>query len=76
MNRPVPIQPVLDASGEPLDLSRWEGQHESQKALAAATDAMMDAITALVEELRNETAPDGPRWDPAEHGQSEFGKVD
>jgi 1-acyl-sn-glycerol-3-phosphate acyltransferase len=62
--------------GEPIDLSRWEGQHESQKALAAATDAMMDAITALVEELRDEKAPAGPRWDPAAHGQSEFGRIE
>jgi 1-acyl-sn-glycerol-3-phosphate acyltransferase len=61
--------------GEPLDLSRWRGQHESQKALAAATDAMMDAITALVEQLRGERAPAGPRWDPAEHGQTEFGRI-
>lgn len=62
--------------GEPLDLSKWQGQHESQKALAAATDVMMDAITALVEELRGEKAPAGKRWDPAEHGQSEFGRIE
>ena len=60
--------------GEQLDLSAWVGKHDSQKALAAATEAMMDAITDLVEELRGEHAPDGPRWDPAEHGQSEFGR--
>lgn len=62
--------------GERLDLSAWAGQYESQKALAAATDLMMDAITALVEELRGEKAPAGKRWDPADHGQSEFGRVD
>jgi 1-acyl-sn-glycerol-3-phosphate acyltransferase len=60
--------------GEQLDLSAWVGKHDSQKALAAATEVMMDAITDLVEELRGEQAPDGPRWDPAEHGQSEFGR--
>jgi 1-acyl-sn-glycerol-3-phosphate acyltransferase len=60
--------------GERLDLSPWSGQHESQTALAGATDLMTDAITALVEELRGEKAPTGPRWDPAEHGQSEFGR--
>ena len=60
--------------GEPLDLSRWVGKHDSQKALAAATEEMMTAITALVEQLRGETAPEG-RWDPAEHGQSEFGRI-
>lgn len=61
--------------GEPLDLSRWAGQHESVKALAAATDLMMAAITDLVEELRDAQAP-AERWDPAEHGQSEFGRLD
>jgi 1-acyl-sn-glycerol-3-phosphate acyltransferase len=61
--------------GEPLDLSAWEGQHESGKALAAATEVMMQAITELVEELRGGTAP-AKRWDPAEHGQSEFGRIE
>lgn len=59
--------------GEQLDLSAWAGQHDSQAALAAATAAMMAAITELVEQLRGETAP-AERWDPAEHGQSEFGR--
>jgi 1-acyl-sn-glycerol-3-phosphate acyltransferase len=62
--------------GEPLDLSAWAGKFESQTALAAATEAMMEAITALVEELRGEQAPAGPRWDPAAHGQTEFGRID
>lgn len=59
--------------GEPLDLSRWAGEHESQTALAAATDAMMQAITELLQQLRDGTPP-ATRWDPAEHGQSEFGR--
>ncbi|HEV7741102.1 MAG TPA: lysophospholipid acyltransferase family protein [Pseudolysinimonas sp.] len=62
--------------GEPLDLSPWVGKHESPKALAAATELMMDAITGLLEQLRDEKAPSGPRWDPAAHGQSEFGRID
>lgn len=61
--------------GEPLDLSPWEGQHESVKALAEVTDLMMASITDLVEQLRGGTAPT-ERWDPAEHGQSEFGRLD
>ena len=60
--------------GEQLDLSAWQGQHESVKALAEVTDLMMRAITELVEELRGETAP-AERWDPAEHGQTEFGRI-
>ena len=60
--------------GEPLDLSPWAGKQDSQDALAAATDVMMDAITALLEDLRGEKAPPGKRYDPADHGQSEFGR--
>jgi hypothetical protein len=33
----------------------------------------MDAITGLVEDLRNEKAP-AVRWNPADHNQSETGK--
>jgi len=36
---------------------------------------VMQAITALLEELRGETAP-AERWDPAAHGQSEFGRIE
>ena len=61
--------------GEPLDLREWEGKHESIKALAAVTDLMMRSITELVEQLRGATAP-AQRWDPAEHGQSEFGRIE
>jgi 1-acyl-sn-glycerol-3-phosphate acyltransferase len=34
----------------------------------------MQAITGLLEGLRGETAP-VERWDPAAHGQSEFGRI-
>ena len=71
-----PRKDVSVIIGERLDLSKWEGEHESQKALGEATDLMMDAITALVEELRGEKAPAGKRWDPADHGQSEFGRIE
>jgi 1-acyl-sn-glycerol-3-phosphate acyltransferase len=60
--------------GDPVDLSRWAGKHADPKALAAATEAIMASITALTERLRDETAP-AKRWDPAEHGQSEFGRI-
>jgi hypothetical protein len=35
----------------------------------------MDAITGLLEQLRGEKAPT-ERWDPAVHGQTEFGRLD
>ncbi len=61
--------------GEPLDLSPWMGKKLDAETVSSATLFVMQAITALVEELRGETAP-AERWDPAAHGQSEFGRVD
>lgn len=69
-----PRKDVEVSIGEPLDLAHLHGKHESQRALAEATDLMLDAITALLEELRGEKAPTGKRYDPADHGQSEFGR--
>ncbi len=60
--------------GEPLDLSSWHGKQTDAKALAEATLVVMQAITRLLEGLRGETAP-VERWDPAAHGQSEFGRI-
>lgn len=59
--------------GPPLDLSPWAGRTDSA-AYAEATLALMNAITALLEQLRGEKAP-AERWDPAEHGQTEFGRL-
>jgi 1-acyl-sn-glycerol-3-phosphate acyltransferase len=60
--------------GDEVDLSRWRGKPADGVALAEATAAVMAAITALVEQLRGEKAP-AERWDPADHGQSEFGRI-
>jgi len=70
--RPFPRKTITVRFGEPLDLSRFEGKPLDSKALAEATRMLMDAITALVQQLRGQTAP-VKRWDPAEHGQTEFG---
>ena len=61
--------------GEPLDLSEYVGKSRDVKAMAEATEKLMNAIAALLGDLRNETPP-VKRWDPAEHGQSEIGKFD
>ena len=58
--------------GEPVDLSAWAGRTDSA-ALQEATAAIMTAITALLEDLRGQSAP-SERWDPALHGQAETGK--
>ncbi|WP_375388900.1 lysophospholipid acyltransferase family protein [uncultured Amnibacterium sp.] len=57
--------------GDPVDLSDL-GRVADRAALAEATDRIMAAITALLEQLRGETAPT-ERWDPAKHGQTETG---
>ena len=59
--------------GEPVDLDRWRGQPITPTLLGEATTELMNAITALVEQMRGETAP-LERWDPVEHGQSETGR--
>lgn len=59
--------------GAPLDLSSWAGRTDG-RALTEATTALMDAIAALLGDLRGEVPP-VERWNPAAHGQSEYGKI-
>jgi 1-acyl-sn-glycerol-3-phosphate acyltransferase len=59
--------------GDPVDLSEFAGKTLDSKTLNAATNKVMDAITALLEDLRGEKAPE-VRWNPAEHNQSETGR--
>ena len=61
--------------GEPIDLSEYEGKHVDSRVLAEATEKLMTAITSLLEELRQESAP-AVRYNPAEHGQSETGRFE
>lgn len=60
--------------GPPLDLTPWAGRTDP-RAYAEATTVLMDAIAGLVGELRGLTPP-AERWDPAEHGQSEYGRFE
>ncbi len=61
--------------GDPVDVSDLSGRAGEQAALNEATNRLMNAITALLEELRGEKAP-ATRWNPAEHGQRETGRLD
>lgn len=61
--------------GDPIDLSDLAGRQHEPAALTEATTRLMNAITALLEELRQETAPT-ERWNPAAHGQQETGRFD
>ncbi|GAA2013003.1 1-acyl-sn-glycerol-3-phosphate acyltransferase [Microbacterium ulmi] len=60
--------------GEPVDLSAFrERQHPS--VLVEATDVLMARIAQLQGELRGLPAP-AQRWNPAEHGQKETGRLE
>ena len=50
-------------AGPPVDLSPWQGAPLDAAVLSEATDAIMAAITALLERIRGESAP-AERWDP------------
>ncbi|MET1044683.1 MAG: lysophospholipid acyltransferase family protein [Microbacteriaceae bacterium] len=59
--------------GDPVDLSAFEGRPLDSQTLNAATAVLMDAITALLEDLRDEKAP-AERWDPSKNNQKETGR--
>ena len=59
--------------GDPVDLSAFRGKPLDGKATAAATALVMDAVTALLEDLRGEKAP-AERWDPTKNNQKETGR--
>jgi len=70
-----PRRPVTFRVGDPVDLSDLLGRDREPAALVEGTTRLMNAITALLEELRGETAP-AERWDPAAHRQSETGRYE
>ncbi len=71
--RVFPRSDVEMLVGAPLDLSPWSGRTDTA-AHVEATRALMDEIARLLGELRGETPP-AERWNPAAHGQSEYGKI-
>jgi 1-acyl-sn-glycerol-3-phosphate acyltransferase len=68
-----PRKQITALIGEPVDLGPWKGKPVDTVVLTEATEALMKAVTALLEQLRDEKAP-LERWDPSEHGQAEIGK--
>ncbi len=58
--------------GPAVDLSRFLGRPLDGDVLHAATSAIMDAITGLLEQLRGESAP-AKRWDPRDHDLPRIG---
>lgn len=68
-------KPVEVIIGDPVDVSDLRGRAGEPAALNEATSRLMNAITALLEQLRDEKAP-AERWNPASHGQKETGRLD
>jgi len=52
-----PRSKVSVIAGPALDFSKWQGQAEDPVALEEATAYVMSAITKLLEQIRNESAP-------------------
>lgn len=67
-----PRKTIRITFGDPVDLSAFVGRPLNAATLREATEVVMTAVTKLVEELRNETAP-VERWNPTAHKQSETG---
>ena len=70
-----PRKPVQVIIGDPVDLSDLKGRGSEQAVLNEATTRLMNAITVLLEELRDAKAP-AERWNPATHGQKETGRLE
>ena len=73
--RLLPRQHVTVVAGPPVDLSAFRDVPHDGKVLAAATDAIMDALSTLVGQVRG-AEPPTTRWDPRQHGQSTTGRFD
>lgn len=67
-----PRKNVVVKAGDPVDLSDLLGGEITGEKIRAATDRIMAALTALLEDLRGETAPP-ERFDPKAAGVAEIG---
>lgn len=68
-------RPVRVIVGDPVDLSAYADSASSQTALVEATDKVMADIAGLLSQLRGQPAP-AERWNPADHGQKETGRLE
>jgi 1-acyl-sn-glycerol-3-phosphate acyltransferase len=67
-----PRKTVTMKVGDPVDLSDLAVQEHTPAVVSAATDRIMDAITALVAEVRGAEAP-AERFDPRRAGIAQIG---
>ena len=70
-----PRKHIIVKIGDPLDLAEFRERPLDSATLSAATAVVMDAITALLEDIRQEKAP-LERWNPAAHDQKETGRFE
>lgn len=70
-----PRKKVVVSFGPAVDLDEFRGRPLDSPSLTRATAVVMNAITALLEDIRGEKAPE-KRWDPAEHNQTETGRIE
>jgi 1-acyl-sn-glycerol-3-phosphate acyltransferase len=70
-----PRKRILCKIGDPVDLSDLVGRPIDQALLAEGTNRVMNAIAALLGELREEQPP-AERWDPVKNNQKETGRFD
>ncbi|TYC99552.1 1-acyl-sn-glycerol-3-phosphate acyltransferase [Arthrobacter echini] len=70
---PVPRKHVRLLVGEPVDLSDLQDAPLTRATLDTATNRILDAVTALLAELRGEEAPE-ERWDPTAKQQKSTGR--
>jgi 1-acyl-sn-glycerol-3-phosphate acyltransferase len=67
-----PRKRIVVKAGDPVDLSDLLGKEKTPAVIQEATDRIMAAITALVEDIRGAKAP-AERFDPRSKGISEIG---
>lgn len=70
--RPNPFHVVNVKIGKPLSFPELRKEGVTSQEVTAATAKVMNAIAAIVGELRGEKPP-AELWDPAKKGQSEIG---
>jgi 1-acyl-sn-glycerol-3-phosphate acyltransferase len=68
-------RPVKVIFGDPVDIESYRENQAQPAALVNATDVLMADVAGLLSQLRGEPAP-AERWNPADHGQKETGRLE
>ncbi|WP_313814410.1 lysophospholipid acyltransferase family protein [Glutamicibacter sp.] len=68
-----PRKHVTVSVGQPVDLDDLRSGPRTRKVLEEATERIMDSITSLQADIRDELPP-AKLWDPSEHGQARTGR--